>query len=74
MRISRLVTLFHLQTSQLVQLSTTSSFNQVKVLNLSVPLVLLLKFWVKKVNTYLFVFNQVKFVWFLVHVVQLSVL
>ena len=44
MRISRLVTLFHLQTSQLVQLSTTLSFNQVKVLNLSVPLVLLLKF------------------------------
>ena len=32
------------------------------VLNLSVPLVLLLKFWVKKVNTYLFVFNQAKFV------------
>ena len=32
MRISRLVTLFHLQTSQLVQLSTTLSFNQVKVL------------------------------------------
>lgn len=53
---------FHLQTSQLVQLSTTLSLNQVKVLNLSVPLVLLLKFWVKKVNTYLFVFNQAKFV------------
>ena len=58
----KIVTHFHLQTSQLVQLSTTLSFNQVKVLNLSVPLVLLLKFWVKKVNTCLFVFNQAKFV------------
>ena len=42
MRISKIgETLFHLQTSQLEQVSTTLSFNQVRVLNLSVPLVLL---------------------------------